>query len=270
MFFRKYILEIITVLLFAILTIWWGILFFVFSATLSYPNMIWAAFYQTMAVWGMFWGFIISYKWGGVKSVFGRAILLLATGMLFQVIGQSTFSFYGLFLNVEIPYPSFADLGFFGSVIFYILGVLELYKLSGATFSFKATKNKLWAVFLPAAMLAVSYVLFLRSYEFDWNNPLIVFLDFGYPFGEAIYVSIAILVYLLSKHVLGGMMRIPILMILFALVAQYVAEFNFLYTFLNETWINGGYGDFLYLLSYFVMSYSLIYTGTMLRKIKQS
>lgn len=269
-FYRKYFLEIITIKIFIVLSVWWGILFFIFGAELSDQNLIWAACYQIMAIWGAILGFIVSNKWGGIKSVAGRAMLLFAGGLLFQVIGQSTFSFYGLFLDYEIPYPSLADVGFFGSVILYILGALELYKLSGANFSIKLSINKLWAIVFPAVALVISYLFFLKNYEFDWTNPLIIFLDFGYPFGEAIYVSVTILVYLFSKNILGGIMRLPILMILFALIAQYFAEFNFLYTFANETWINGGYGDFLYLLSYFIMSYSLIHVGTVLKKIKQS
>ena len=119
-------------------------------------------------------------------------------------------------------------------------------------------------------MLGLSYTLFLRSYEFDWSQPLKVFLDFGYPLGQACYVSVAILTLLLSRKILGGMMRGPILAILIALIVQYASDFNFLYQANQGTWFVGGYGDELYAISYFLMSIALMYIGHMFAKIKDS
>ena len=89
-------------------------------------------------------------------------------------------------------------------------------------------------------MLAVGYFLFLQGYEFDWSDPLKVFLDFGYPFGQAIYVSIAILTYLLSRGILGGIMKGKILFILFALCMQFLSDYTFLYQSSKGTWSVGG------------------------------
>ena len=100
--------------------------------------------------------------------------------------------------------------------------------------------------------------MFLQKYEFDWGQPLKIFLDFGYPFGQAIYVSLALLTYTLSKSVLGGIMKKKILFILFAFLMQYVADYNFLFQSSRGTWANGGYGDFLYFLAYFLMTLGLL------------
>src|SRR6185369_3281343 len=110
--------------------------------------------------------------------------------------------------------------------------------------------------------LIASYMIFLQGYEFDWSNPLRVFLDFGYPLGQAFYVSLAILVFILSKNFLGGLMRPKVLLILLAIAVQYIADYNFLYQAYNETWVNGGYGDYIYLISYFLMTFALINLGT--------
>ena len=96
-----------------------------------------------------------------------------------------------------------------------------------------------------------------------------VFLDFGYPIGQAVYVSIAILAFILSKDVLGGIMRGPIIFVIYALVIQYLADSNFLFQVINSTWINGGYGDFLYTLAYFLMAISLIKIEYVLRHYQQ-
>jgi hypothetical protein len=37
-----------------------------------------------------------------------------------------------------------------------------------------------------------------------------------------------------------------------------MADYNFLYQASDGTWINGGYGDVLYLISYFLISFGLM------------
>jgi hypothetical protein len=85
-----------------------------------------------------------------------------------------------------------------------------------------------------------------------------VFLDFGYPLGQAIYVSLALLTYLLSTKTLGGIMKNKVLLILFALAVQYAADYNFLYQAYAETWSVSGYGDVIYLFAYFLMAVGLL------------
>ena len=126
------------------------------------------------------------------------------------------------------------------------------------------------AVVLPLLMLIISYSTFLVGYQFDWSQPLTIFLDFGYPLGQAVYVSIAILVLLVSRQFLGGMMRKPVLLVLFALIVQYICDSNFLFQANRGTWYAGGPGDYLYAVSYFVMSVSLIYIAMCFKKIKDS
>lgn len=256
--------ERLVVFSFIFLSVWWFVLYFIFGAQLERQNLYWAATYQIIALEGGILGLIFSRTWGGFKSLMGRAILFFSLGLLFQSFGQTAFSFYNLALNVEIPYPSIADVGFFGSLLLYLFGILSLARISGARIKLKKGSGKLKAFLLPLLVLLLSYAIFLNGYGFD-RTPLTIFLDFGYPLGEAVYVSIALLVLLLSKNILGGVMKRSLLFLTIALIAQYCAEFNFLYQALNETWINGGYGDFMYLFAYFLMTVSLIKTEEALR-----
>lgn len=245
---------------FAALTVWWAVLQYLgFEEVSEYRNLIWAATYQVVALLGGIWGLLITYSsWGGSRSVVGKAVLAFSIGLLLQVFGQSTFSFYNIVLKVDIPYPSLADIGFFGSIPLYIYGAALLAKASGVGVSLRSHGSKIFALLIPLAMLIFSYASFLRGYEFDWLAPLRVFLDFAYPFGQAIYVAIAILAYLLSRKLLGGVMKGRVLFVLIALVIQYLADYNFLYQTINESWYNGGYGDFIYLLAYLIMALGLL------------
>lgn len=265
--FRKETSAKIALLFFGLMTVWWVILF-LSGAKETSQNYLFGATYGLICLWGGGWGLIISRKWGGFSSTLGKAIIILSFGLLAQEFGQLAFSYYNIFLKVEIPYPSLADVGFFGSIPFYIAGTLLLAKAAGAKFSLGAVVNKMQAVIIPAAMLGISYLVFLRNYQFDLNNPLKVFLDFGYPLGEAIYISTAILTYSLSRKLLGGVMRSRILLLIGAFVVQYAADFNFLYQNSQGTWINGGYGDYIYFLAYFVMTLGLIQLKTVLDKLE--
>lgn len=261
----------VAVLFFLILTVWWFLLNpFSNNESLVYSKYIWGSCYQIIAIWGGICGLLISRSFGGFKSFLGKSIIFFSLGLLFQTWGQSSYSYYNLFANVQAPYPSIGDIGYFGSVIVYIFGVLFLSKVSGAKFSLKLIRNKIQAFLLPLIMLLGSYVIFLRNYEFDWSNWLKIFLDFGYPLGQAFYVSIAILTLILTRNILGGIMKKPVVLILVSLIMQYISDSNFLFQANNGNWYVGGVGDFLYMISYLMMAISLIVLGSTSEKIKNS
>ncbi len=254
--------------LFLILTIWWLFLNpFSNEDTTIYHKYVWGSSYQLLALWGGICGLIISRSFGGFKSLLGKSIIFFSFGLLFQSLGQTFYSYYNLFANVQAPYPSLGDIGFFGSIIFYVIGVIYLARVSGVKVSLETFHNKLQAVLIPLLMLFISYVIFLKDYVFDWSGKLKIFLDLGYPLGQAFYVSLAILTLILSRKLLGGMMRKPVLLFLVALIMQYISDFNFLYQANHGTWFVGGYGDFLYMFSYLIMSLSIIQIAYVLKNI---
>ncbi|MBI3282862.1 hypothetical protein HYZ70_02190 [Candidatus Curtissbacteria bacterium] len=255
---------------FILLTIWWILLFLSGSRT-GFPNYLFGAVYGPfMSLYGGILGLKISKQWGGFKSLMGKAIIVLSLGLLAESFGQIVFSFYNIFLHVEIPYPSLADIGFFGNIPLYLFGILLLAKASGVRVSLRSFTSQVQAILFPLAMLVISYILFLQNYEFDWTQPIKIFLDFGYPFGQALYVSIAILTYSLSRKLLGGIMRSRIIFLILAFCAQYLADFNFLYQNSKQTWYNGGYGDYLYLVAYMIMALGLLQLKMTLLKLSKS
>lgn len=211
-----------------------------------------------LALIGGIVGIWAAQKWGGLKSLFGKSIFLLSAGLLAQVFGQVVYTYYARVQHIEAPYPSLGDVGYFGSVILYIFAIYLLAKTAGARFIRISVMKKIFAVLLPVLLLVTSYLVFLKEYEVDWSQPITVLLDFGYPLGQAVYVSLALLTYFLSRGLLGGIMKKKILLILVALVVQYAADYSFLYTFNRETWYPGGISDLIYISAYFLMAIALI------------
>jgi hypothetical protein len=228
----------------------------------------WAATYQIIAWLGVICGFYFASLWGGWKSVVGRANLSFSFGLLAQSFGQSVFSYF-FYQGQEVPYPSLADLGFFLSIPFYIYGAALLVKFSSPKRSFK---NLFPAIALPAIMLALSYWFFLREYELDWTNALKTILDFGYPLGQAIYVSLAVLALLRARNIMGGIMMAPTLLFICALAVQFFSDYTFLYLINQELYVGSGIDtvDLLYLASYMLMAISLIKLGETYYRIKNS
>ncbi|HCS78275.1 TPA: hypothetical protein DIV55_00860 [Patescibacteria group bacterium] len=257
----------IAVLIFLLFTVFW-ISLFLFEKD-SVAHAIYGSTYGILALWGGIVGLKISGRWGGHKSVLGKAILFFSFGLLAQFFGQVAYTIYIYFLKIELPYPSLGDVGYFGSIPIYIYAVLMLAKASGVRLSRQPFQKKVLAMVTPVVILLISYLLLLSGYEFNWSAPLVIFLDFGYPFGQAIYISLAILTYTLSKNILGGIMRTKILFILFALFVQYLSDYSFLYLVKNELWFVGGINDYIYLVSYLLMSLGLIQLKTVFDDLRR-
>jgi hypothetical protein len=259
---HPYVLPIIILVVFSV---WWLVIRF---GSPSNNTLEWfSGTYGVMAIVGAYLGFRISSLWGGRKSLIGRAIQFFAISLLAQEFGQITYSLYTLAFHKEIPYPSIGDIGYFGSVLLYIYGSILLARAVVVKFSAKEYVRRSVAIIIPIIILAASYFEFLKGYQFDWSQPLTIFLDFGYPLGQAVYVSIALLVFLLSRKYLGGVMRPVILTILLALAVQYTADFMFLFQTNRGTWTTAGVNDYIYLISYFVMTVALIRFSTVFKKM---
>lgn len=223
------------------------------------PSVQWfGGTYGIIALIGACIGFSAMRKWGGHKTVLGRALLFYALGLLAQEIGQLTYQYYVTVAKIQIPYPSWGDIGFFGGVLLYIYATVLLCKAVGVRFSLQRKKYKLIAILVFAAILSTSYFVFLHHHQYDWHKPLTVFLDLGYPLGQAIYISLAVTAYLLSRRMLGGIMRAGILIIILALVVQYFSDFTFLYQSSRGTWLQGRWNDLSYCVAYFILATAMV------------
>lgn len=250
----------------AIYFVWWGANYF-FGSKGSTSFEWYSDSYWLVAVVGAVCGLFVARQWGGFKSVFGRALLLFTLGLCAQIFGQLTYSYFALVKGVDAPYPSIGDIGFFSSILFYIWGVLLLSKAVGARFASAAPHQKGVAILIPLAILGASYALFLKDYEFG-GGALATLLDFGYPLGQASYLSLALLAYILSLKSLGGKMKNKVLLILFALFIQYVADFLFLFRFSREQWYAGDVSDLMYQVAYLLMTIALIQIGSVARQLR--
>lgn len=254
---------------FFVLSIWWFSIFHR-GLTEGTENNAFTLIYPLMSLIGGVIGLIISKKWGGLKSYLGSSIAFFSFGLLAQFFGQAAYAYLIYVKGIQVPYPSIGDIGYFGSIFFYIIALVRLGKVIGVRRKLISLHKQFLAFLIPIVLLVGSYLFFLQGYSFDWSNPLKVILDFGYPLGEAIYVSMALINLILSRNILGGMMKKPISFLVFTLVIQYFCDFMFLYQSNNGEWYVGGINDYFYFSSYFCMTIAIIFVGSMFTKIKES
>ena len=252
----------IALLLFLLITAWW--IYTQFKPLDDINHEYFGNVYGILALWGAGWGLIIAKKWGGFRSLMGKALMFFSLGLFLQEFGQLTYSYYIHVLHVDIPYPSIGDIGFFGTIPFYIGGAMYLAKSAGVKVSLQSFASKIQAVIIPLVLLTVGYILFLKDYEFDLSNPLKIFLDFGYPLGQAIYISIGILTYTLTRNLLGGAMKNKVLFFIIAFAMQFLADYTFL--FFQSSYYPGSFIDYMYVVSYFFMAMAILQTQTVFSK----
>lgn len=255
--------------LFVFFTVWWILItLFIHGQT----NNAFSAFglfgnlYGIIAAWSAIVGFFVSKSWGGWKSKIGRAIIMFSLGLLFQEFGQLAYSYYIFVLHIAVPYPSLGDIGFFGTIPFYIYGSFLLSQASGVKFTTKSIIAKLQVILIPLLMLIVAYFLILKNYSLDTSQPLTTFLNYGYPTGQAIYISIALLTYSLTRNILGGVMKSKILFIIIAFCAQFIADYSFV--IFQKYYYPGSILDYLYVVSYFLMGLGICQLEIILIKLR--
>src|SRR4051812_45188649 len=119
---RKSKLFYVVLGLYTISLLWWLKINFLttsFEGEVYYFNW----FYGLIALTGSLYTiFFVARKWGGYKSVIGKSLIFISLGLLSQWFGLQIWTYYNLILKIEVPYPSFADIGYFALIPFYTLG----------------------------------------------------------------------------------------------------------------------------------------------------
>ena len=233
-----------------------------FSKITDLPiNLVYSFSNGFLAIAAGVMGLLISKHWGGSKSAVGKAVLLISLGTTSWGLGTLTWSFYNFVLNIPVPYPSWADLGYALAVPLWTIGVFYLSKATGAKFSLRQLHGRLMLILLPLlAAVASYYFLYVvaRQSSFEVEGGLLkIILDFYYPIGDWIILTIAFLVFGLSLQYLGGRFRWPVMITLLGFVFMFMSDFMFSYTTTVESYYNGHLVDLLFTVAIFVISFGI-------------
>lgn len=203
-------------------------------------------------------GLTKSKDWGYFSSNIGRFIIFLSSGFIAWGIGTLIIGYFNIALDQVYPYPSIADLAYILSWPLWFIGMLNLYRATGAHSKFKETKGKLIALLIIIFALSASYYfLFILArggmISIANENLIRIFFDFAYPVGDAVIITTSLLLFGLSIKYLGGFFRTPILLIIFGFILNYVADIIFTYINTIGTYSVGNWVDMLYATVFFIL-----------------
>ncbi|MEK7509298.1 MAG: hypothetical protein AAB605_01140 [Patescibacteria group bacterium] len=198
-------------------------------------------------------GLVIARHWGSFSSAVGRAVIFLSLGLVSWGLGTLIFSgVYNFLLQIDVPYPSLADVGYILALPLWAIGVIELSRATGAKYGLRSSNGKTMLLLVPAAVIAVSYYLLIvvaraGTFEFtDTSSLPKVFFDLAYPIGDVVILTLATLIYGLSYNYFGGIYKKAIYFILLGFIILYFADFLFSYTTTLEIWYPGDWVDLLF------------------------
>ncbi len=238
----------------------WLILF-TYNIRYHQTNNFFALAEGIIPVVGGILGYFEAKKWGMFKSAMGKAVSFLSLGLITWGVGEIIYTYYTVFLNIEVPYPSWADASFILSWPLWTLGVFFLSKATGAKFGLKSLTGQIQVILIPLIAIAISYYLLIivaRGGVIDLDLSAgvpKVFFDLAYPIWDVVIITMALVVYGLSFKYLGGMYKWPVLITLFGFLVNYFADFGFSYTTTIGTHYNGNWVDLLFTSAMFVLSF---------------
>jgi len=252
---------------FLLYLVFWLVLNLFFPLDSEFFNYFSDTYGVAAAIGGLF-GYLASRNWGGLKSIMGRSLAFFSAGLFFQFLGQVTYAIYFYMFHIDNAYPSVGDIFYFGSIPLYIIAIFFLFQILKLRVSLHSNFKRLVAVIIPLFFVTASYFAFLRNYEFDLGAVLTAFFDFGYPFGEAIFLGLTIVAILFTSSALGGKLRKHIILLFVALITQYIADTIYLMHTTHDTWRAGGFDDLFYLSAYFVMGLTLMSFGKAFEELR--
>lgn len=243
--------------IFIVMLVWWG---YIFSTQLidTNHNFLYGGMLGVLPVVAAFFGFKNSKEWGLLESSMGKAVFFLSLGLLTWGTGTIIFAYYNIFLQVAVPYPSLADAFYIVSWPLWIVSMYNLSKATGVKFQLKDILGRSLMFIIPIITIIISYYVLIvvarQGFISDYTSGLKTFFDLAYPIGDVFILTASLLIYGLSFKYLGGFFKWPIIIILGGFVANYVADFSFVYSVTKETYFVANWIDLIYTTAFFLLS----------------
>ena len=214
---------------------------------------MWILFYGLLAVLGVAHLTQQKSRTGHIS----KAALFFALGLLGQGIGLMMWVVYN-HTGVAIPYPSWADVGYASIIPMYIIGSFYFIGNRQVDLFVQGMRKKESLLFLaPLLILTGGYIFYLSQVGLPLQQQATIILNTLYPLGEIAPIMIISYGYILNKKYLARAEKFVYMTLIVALLMQFATEYSFVISAQLNTYINGGFVDYMYAISYFVMSMTI-------------
>lgn len=167
-----------------------------------------------------------------------RAWNLLGAASASWAVGEGIWCWYQLARNVEVPFPSFADLFFLLAVPLMVAAVLLLAEESGA--ATRSLRALLDGAIIAGSLLFVSWATALGVvWHSGGEGPFAQLVGLAYPVGDVVTATVALTALSRAR---GGYRR-QLVVLAAGMVALAVADSMFAFLTQNGTYGNGNWLD---------------------------
>ncbi len=187
------------------------------------------------------YAFVMKRAAGGIR----RGAGLFALGHILWGIGSFIWTYYNLVLNVEVPFPSAADVFYLAFVVCYAIGLWHLSEDTEDTARPKNLRSALYLIFLCYG--ATFYVF--------WRMPLsdATFMEsissFIYPIIDTFVLAQA---FVLAQVGRSGS-RKSMFLVIAGIIIQLLGDYLFSYSEMIGVYWNGGLTDLFYTASGYIL-----------------
>lgn len=256
---KKYVNLLIA--LYIITAFYWVIFTVVNKHSVSFDGNLFQIPLMIIPISGGLIGMRKSLLWGGLNNMFGKTLGGLSVGLLSWGIGMIIWNYYMFYTNIEIPYPSVADVFFISSFGFWLYCVYYLSKIIGIRVELKSKKGRLIFTIVGLFSLVISYylqiVIAIGGIQKISGLNQQLFLSLLYPFVDTIMLIVISTVYVLSLKYLKGWYKKPTRILFVGFLLNYSADFFFSLTTTQGTYFNGHFVDLIFLTAMMVLTYTI-------------
>jgi len=190
--------------------------------------------------------FALRRYWNNIGSRISKIWFCFTLGMVFWFLGELGWAVYAVFLGVEIPFPSFADLFWLAGYLPLFLALLLYLEVFQPAIT---VKSFLMSGSIVAAMSAVIFSSLMVPVLADaWrHDALTVGISLAYPALDLFLFLEAILgLSVFTVTSLKGRIGVPWRFMNAAILLNVFGDMIFSYTTLNGTYYNGHPMELLY------------------------
>lgn len=228
----------------------WGIWLQTLADKETIYNYLFNAGYASLYLVGGFLG-LIRAKMFGLNDSIGKTCLFFGLSLTFFSSALFIWTYYNLVLQIEVPFPSIADILYVFFYLFAIMGFGYLIRLYQPVINTRIILESFLILFTIAVGIFF-FNTFIR--EAANRSNLADFFNFFYPLSDILMVSIS----LIGLRVAKGKMQFGFLLFVAAMLFQSAADLTFSYRTSYMTYWNGDISDILYAVGGFLFSLGLI------------
>lgn len=249
--------SIFLTIFYACMVVWW-ITIYIRGLVDTNENFYFGVFLGLLAVSGGIIGLNISRGWGSLSSRLGKTLVFLSTGFIFWGLGSLIIGYYNIAQGQSYPYPSLADLAYITGWPLWFIAMVNLSKATGARYQFRSVAGKVFTLLIVVFAFLLSYYLLVTVarggvFEIDGSNYLRLFFDFAYPVGDIVILTTSLVLFGLSFNYLGGLLKMPILIVLSGFVLNYITDVTFTYMNTLGTFYVASWVDLMYVTAFFLL-----------------